>query len=254
MALTAGALSQVSVSSNSDSLSSAVATMGTAPYTYQWYRSTTTGFSPGGGNLILGATSLTLNDSGLIPNTVYFYKVVVTDSASPAATATSSQLAVTTTPTTLSQNVFAQSPTVGQTDLQFNNDTISAQVDVSAGAALYYPGQAMKIVANTLGGIPRVIAANGATDNVLGFINYDIKSVSFGVGQNVELSLAGNVMWLYTTAAVTQGAQVCVDVSATAAVQPTGATATVVGFALDGAAAAGALIRVFLKTPSFATA
>src|SRR5581483_9528523 len=114
MSLTAGALTLVSVQSTTASLSSAVATMGTAPYTYQWYRSTTTGFSPVPSNIITGATALTLSDSSLIPNTPYFYKVVATDSASPAATVTSSQLAVTTLATTLSQNQFAQVPVVGQ--------------------------------------------------------------------------------------------------------------------------------------------
>lgn len=258
MSISVAALSQVSVSSNSAVLSSGVASGGTGPYTYQWYMSTTTGFTPGGGNIVAGATSqLNQSFSGLIPNTVYFFKVVATDSL--AATGTSAQLSVTTTPTQLSQNVLQQSAVVGQLDMQFNFDTISAQVDVSAGAsAAYYQGQAMKIVPNTVGGVPRVIAAAASNDNILGFINFDIKSVSFGLGvsQNpmMELSMAGNVMWLYATGAITQGNQVCLDVSASAAVQATGNSATVVGWALDGAAAAGALIRVVLRTPSFLTA
>lgn len=255
MALTAGAITQTSVSSNSSVMAVATATMGTAPYvSYQWYRSTTTGFSPGPSNIITGQVAQTLNDSGLIPNTVYFYKNIVTDSASPAATATSTQLSVTTTPTQLSQNQFAMAPIVGSADLNFNYNTMSAQVDVSAGANLLYQGQAVKIVANTLGGVPRVIACNGITDNVFGFVNYNVKNISFGVGQNLEVSSAGNVIWLYATGAITQGARVCLDTSATAGVQATGATATVVGWAIDGAAAAGTLIRVHLTCPSFATA
>lgn len=254
MATTAGVLSQVSVSSNSAVLSSAVATGGTAPYSYQWYRSTTTGFSAGPSNIITGATSLTLNDSALIPNTVYFYKVVATDSSSPAVAGTSAQLSVTTTLVQLSQNQFAQSPIVGQPDLNFNFNTMSMQVDTSAGANVLSQGQFVKIVANTLGGIPRVVAASAITDNVVGVVNYNIKNISFAVGQNLEVSSAGNVVWLYATAAITQGARVCLDTSAVAAVQPTGASATVVGWAIDGAAAAGSLIRVHLTCPSFATA
>lgn len=254
MATTAGALTVGTIGSTTVSLTSAVATGGTAPYTYQWYRSTTSGFSPGPTNILTGKTSLTLNDSGLIPNTAYYWKVVATDSSSPAVTGTSSQATATTTPTTLSQNSFAQSPVVGQPDMNYNYNTISCQVDSSAGTSLLYQGQAVKIVANTLGGIPRVVACNGITDNVLGFINYDVKSVSFGVGQNMEVSSAGNVIWLYATGAITQGARVCLDTSATGAVQATGATATVVGWAMDGASAAGQLIRVHLTCPSFATA
>lgn len=252
MSLTAGALSQVSVSSNSAVLSSAAATSGTAPYTYQWYRSDVSGFSPGAGNLISGATSLTLNDSGLIPNSPVYYKVVVTDSAS--ATATSSQLAVTTLPTVLSQNVFNQSPIVGMVDMPYNYDTFAVQVDSSAGSNLLYAGMAVKIVANNAGGVPRVVACSNKADNVFGFVNFDIKSVSFGVGQMMEVSTSGNVIWLYATGAISQGAQVCLDTNASGAVQATGNSATVVGYALDGAAGYGSIIRVRLATPSFATA
>lgn len=96
MALTAGALSQVSVTSVGDVLASAVATMGTSPYTYQWYRSITSGFTPGTGNILAGKTSLNISDSGLLPKTTYYYKVVATDSAGTPAHATSAQLAITT--------------------------------------------------------------------------------------------------------------------------------------------------------------
>lgn len=254
MATTAGALTLVSVASTTANLSSAVATAGTAPYTYQWYRSTTTSFSPGPSNIITGATSLTLADTNLIPNTPYFYKVRATDSSSPAVTGDSAQLAVTTTATTLSQNVIAQSPVVGQPDMPYNFNTKSVQIDVSAGTAVYTQGTAVKIVANTKGGVPRVIACSGNTDNVFGFINFNLKNVTYGVGQNAEISSGGNVIWLYATAAITQGAQVCLDVTSPGAVQPTGGSATYVGYALDGAAASGSLIRVELKCPTFATA
>ncbi len=96
MALTAGALSQVSVASTSDSLASAVATMGSTPYTYQWYRSLEgTGFTPGTSNIVTGATALSLADTGLVPSTIYYYKVVVSDAL--GSHATSSSLTVTTT-------------------------------------------------------------------------------------------------------------------------------------------------------------
>ena len=68
------------------------ATGGTSPYTYQWHRDTVSGFTPGAGNLVSGATSATLADTGLTNGTVYFYKCVVTDDVSD--TATSNQVAV----------------------------------------------------------------------------------------------------------------------------------------------------------------
>jgi hypothetical protein len=253
MATTAGALSLVSVSSTTASLSSAVATAGTAPYTYQWYRSTTTGFSPGPGNILTGKTSLTLNDSALIPNSIYYYKVVATDSSSPAVAGTSSQLAVTTLVASQSPNAFGQSQFLGMIDMKFDYNTMSAQIDVTAGAAVYRAGQAVKVVANTAGGVPKVIGVSADADVVLGFINFDIKSQSFVAGSMCELSMNGNVIWLYAGEAITQGLRVCLKADQPGTVWATGHTANLVGWALDGAAAAGELIRVFLLTPSFAS-
>lgn len=252
MATTAGALSQLSVGATTASLSSAVATAGTAPYAYQWYRSTTTGFSPGAGNIIAGATALTLNDTGLIPNTNYFYKVVATDSGSVAGT--SSQLAVSTTATTLNPNQFAQSPVVGQIDMRFDYDTVAVQIDTSQATALYQ-GAAVKIV-DSADGIPKVIGVTANSDEVFGFINFDIKTVAYGAGDRAEISQAGNYIYLYATAAIARGTQVQLDISTmggvTAKVGSSGAD--LVGWAFDKATAAGQLIRVKLTVPSFAKA
>ncbi len=90
-ALTAGAVVQTGSTATTISFTAAAATGGSSPYTYQWYRSITSGFTPGGGNILSGQTSLTLADSsGLSANTVYYYKLVSTDNA--AATATSTQI------------------------------------------------------------------------------------------------------------------------------------------------------------------
>ena len=252
MATTAGALTLVSVQSTTASLSSAAATGGTGPYTYQWYKSTTSGFSPGAGNIISGATALTLSATGLIPGTQYYFEVVATDSGS--VTGNSSQLSVLTTAPVLSQNQFALAPYLGSLDLMYNTDTVAAQIDASAAANVFYPGQAVKLVANNNGGLPKVIGCTAKTDAVFGWINYDVKSASFGAGQNCEISQSGNVMYLYATGAITQGAQVCLDTTTIGGVQATGNSATLVGWAFDGAAAAGSLIRVKIQNPSFATA
>src|SRR5689334_17580008 len=138
MTLTAGTLSQVSVGSTTASLAATAATGGTGPYTYQWYRSTTTGFTPGGGNIISGATALTLSDSGLIPGTQYYYKVVATDTGDSNTTVTYTQLAVTTAGPALSQNQFAQTPLLGQIDLRFPYNSVSVQVDSSQSTPLVF--------------------------------------------------------------------------------------------------------------------
>jgi hypothetical protein len=251
-AVVAGALSLISIQSTTASLSSAVATGGTGPYTYQWYRSTTSGFTPGGGNLIAGATALTLNDSGLIPNTSYFWKVVATDSL--AATGTSSQLAASTSVPVLNPNQFQLSPFLGQIDLRFDYNTTSALIDVSQSTPLY-AGSAVKVV-DSADGVPKVVGCAANSDEVWGFINFDIKTVQFLAGVPCEVSQKGNVMFLYATTAISRSAQVQLDLSTNggvAAVVPSSG-ADIVGYAFDKAAAPGALIRVAIQTPSFSKA
>lgn len=253
MSLTAGALSLVNVTNQTISLSSAAATMGTAPYTYQWYESTTTGFTPGAGNLVSGATSLTLTRTGLIPATTYYYKVIATDSASPAATSTATQLAVTTQPAQ-NQNQFSQTTILGMVDLPYSYATVGALIDATQATTLY-AGAAVKLVASTTGGVPSVIGCSANSDAVFGFINYNVKNPGFVAGNAVEISQAGNVMYLYATGAITQGAQLQLDVAANGGVAASvgSSGADYVGWAFDGAAAAGAIIRVHLTVPSFKT-
>ncbi len=251
MALTAGTLSQVSVLSNSVVVASTVATGGTGPYTYQWYISTSTGFVPGAGSLVAGATSLQPTITGLIPNTAYFAKLVSTDTGAGNATVTSTQLAVTTTPQQLSQNQFAQVPIAGQLDLRFDYDTVSVLIDVSQATPLY-AGMAVKVV-NSSGGVPKVIGCAADSDSVFGFIQFDIKTIAFSAGAPAEIGQGGNCMYLYATGAIARGTQVTLDLSASAAVaQATGSSgSTIVGWAYDQAAGAGSILRVRLTVPSF---
>ncbi len=254
MSVTAGSLSQVATAATTITVSASAGTGGIAPYTYQWYRSTTSGFTPGGGNIITGATSLTLNDSGLIPNTKYYYEMIVTDST--ASTASSSQIAIVTTAPVLSQNAFAQVPFVGVVDMTVGStNVLAAQIDASAGTNLYYPGQFVKIVASTTGGLPKVIGCTTKSDSAIGAIRFNTKDISYGAGQNCEIALWGTVIWLYATGAITQFAEVCLDTTSPGGVQATGNTATFVGTAIDGAAAAATLIRVLLvPNVAYATA
>lgn len=252
MSIAAGALSQVSVASTSAVLSSAAASGGVGPYTYQWYRSTTSGFTPGVGNIISGATALSLSDSGLIPNTQYYYKVVATDTGDSNVTSTSAQLAVATAPQTLAPNQFAQEPLVGMIDMRFPYNTMSVQIDASQASALY-AGAAVKMV-DSAGGVPKVVGCAANSDDCLGFINFDIKTVQFVAGSVAEISMAGNVMFLMATGAIARGAQVVLSLTTMGGVAAASGSGgeNIVGWALDKAAAAGTVIRVFLKTPSFA--
>lgn len=251
MAITAGVISQVSVTDTTANLSATAATGGTGPYTYQWYRSTTSGFTPGGGNIISGATSLTLADSGLLPNTTYYYKVVATDTGHSNDTAEYTQLAVVTAMQTLSQNQFQQTEYIGTMDQHFNYNTHPCEVDVSQTTSLF-AGQAVKMV-DSAGGVPKVVACTSAADAVFGFVNYNFKNVSWAAGQAVEVSLAGNVMYLRATSTISRMAKVRLDIATVGGVKSvTGSSSdTLVGWAYDKASTAGDLIRVYIQTPYF---
>jgi cytochrome c553 len=96
MSLTAGSLSQISVGQLNNSLAATAATGGIGPYTYQWYRSLVSGFTPGPTNLVAGATALTLQDSGLTPGEQYYYNMVATDTGNSNATVQYTELPVLT--------------------------------------------------------------------------------------------------------------------------------------------------------------
>lgn len=260
MALTAGAISQVSVSQTTDSLASAVATMGSSPYTYQWYRNVVGSATIG--SSVSGATALTLNDSSLIPGTVYWYHVIVTDAL--GSVATSAGLSVTTlNPSVISPNAFTEGPFLGMLDQRYNYNTKEAAVD-STQVGTVYAGQAMKFPASpVLGGVPQLIACSAITDVCMGFIVFDIKNQGYaapglngqlgaaGTCSRFELAQDGDVIYLFATEAITRGARVCLDVSSPGGVSATGHTANLVGWAYDGATASGQLIRVQLTCPNY---
>lgn len=117
-ALTAGVASYASATNAVINMSATAASGGTAPLTYQWYRSTTANFTPGAGNLLAGATSLTLADSAsLVADTPYFYVCRVTDAASQTA----------------DSNQVAGALKAAPLNLGFIGDSITAGYGLSAG-------------------------------------------------------------------------------------------------------------------------
>lgn len=255
MATTIGTLTLVSVGATTDVISVPAATGGTSPYTYQTYRSTASGFTPGSTNAIAGATGLTVNDSGLTPGTQYYYKTVATDSSGTPVTATSAQLSVLTTAASPSPNQFTGSPTLGQLDLPYNVNTLPVQFD-PAGSGTLVAGQAVKWSTNSSGGPPMVVPSLAASDVVAGFVNYNIKNAQFNPGDPMEISMSGNVMYLYAALALTRG-QFLTSLPAAVAggcnggvVPVTGSSGNpIIGWALN-TVNIGALTRVMLTTPA----
>lgn len=147
----------------------------------------------------------------------------------------------------LTQNQFSQIPVQGQLDLGRNYETIACQVDTTTGGSLV-PGQAVKMY-DSAGGVPKVVECAADTDDVFGFLNYDLKNATFGSGDPVEVSqFRGNVMYMTASAAIARNAQVMIVVASKKV-----ATATsgkrIIGRALDKATADGDVIRVEIDLP-----
>lgn len=252
MAITAGAISLVSKEPKKVVLSATPATLGTAPYTYQWYRSTVSGFTPGVSNDLVGETALDLTDEfELVPGTTYYYKLVATDAVPVSVTYT--EFAVTLPQESMNPNQFAQKSLLGMLDQMMNYNTVPVEVDSSESGEIF-AGMAVKIV-DSKGGVPKVVKCSADSDEVFGFVNYSIKDQKFTAGMRMEVSQAGNVMYLYATTAIARGARVTLNV-----VSPGGVAELVgssgdriVGFAFDKGAV-GDLIRVKLLNPSFQVA
>lgn len=147
-------------------------------------------------------------------------------------------------------NQFLQAPLQGMTDLRFNGQTISGEVDVSSAGGLV-AGQAVKMI-DSQGGVPKFVECAADTDDVYGFINYDIKSQVFNALSRVEVSaMRNNVMYMTANAAIARNAKVMVVIASnTVATATTGKT--IVGRAFDKALLNGDLIRVTIDLPGVA--
>lgn len=252
--VTAGEISQVSVAQRQAVLSCTDAVNGSTPYSYQWYRSTTTGFTPGGGNILSGETSLSLTDTGLVPGTTYYYKLVVIDSAATPTSSTATQLAVTTSAVSPNPNQFVQSVFLGVLDEHFNGNVIPVQFDPD-GSGTLKAGQALKWV-DTASGVPLVAPSTARADVVCGFVAFNVKDVEYDPGDMLEMASDGCVQYLVATAAISRGAKVLSYVADVAGgclggIAPvTGSSGyPIVGYALDKAVA-GDVFRVFLQCMS----
>ncbi len=146
-----------------------------------------------------------------------------------------------------SQNQFKQSPVKGQLDLALEPNTIQCVVDPNQVTALV-PGQAV-VLSNLSDQIPMVAGAAARTDDIFGFVNYDLKLGSFGAGDRVSISFfRGNVQYMEAAAAFAPYVRLEPVISGST-VQTAVSGGRVIGFALDKASAAGDLVRVVIDLP-----
>ena len=238
-------------------ISWAEATGGTGPYQHNLYRSSINGFTPGAGNKIASALAsgvLSFQDTGLIPNTVYYYVVEAIDTGNGNTTVQSTQYTMpTTSQQSLSPNVAAPTEIAGTVDQMFSANSHEGVIDAGFNGTVY-PGQAVKIVdASTP--FPTFTPCTANNDPVWGFVNFDYVHPNFKAGDRVSISRGGNVIRLFATQTIAKGAEVVLDTTATAAVQNVvgaggSGTASLVGEAYDQGANNGIPFRVFLRCPS----
>lgn len=148
---------------------------------------------------------------------------------------------------TQAQNQFQQSAEKGMMDLRFNSNIISCQVDATSAGGLI-PGQPVKLV-DSVGGVPKIVECAADSDDVFGFIVFDIKSKQYNVGDKVEIAAFHDcVMYMEASAAIVRGEKVEI-VLAGVKVATAASGKMIVGRALDKATAAGQLIRVVTNLP-----
>lgn len=152
---------------------------------------------------------------------------------------------------TLNINQFNQSTIQGTLDLKFGGMVVSCQIDVSTAGGLT-PGTAVKMV-DSVGGVPKVVECAAATDEVFGFICYDLKQAVFNAYSPCEIAVinGGACMFMTANLAISRNQVVAIVVASDTVTPSTGGTRDV-GHAYDKAVNVGDLIRVLL-TPKTTT-
>ena len=146
------------------------------------------------------------------------------------------------------QNQLVQSPVLGAMDLRFNSNNISVEIDVSSAGGLV-PGQPVKMV-DSAGGVPKVVECAADSDDVFGFLIFDLKSSVYNALDKAEIALVNGagVMYMNSNAAIARDAQLAIVSGTPGNVQTAVALSgkTIIGRAFDKATAANQLIRVIM--------
>lgn len=146
----------------------------------------------------------------------------------------------------MEMNQFNISQVQGSLDLQ-NGVVLSCVVD-AAETTQIVAGQAVKL-ATTGGGTPKVLALTANTQGTFGFVVRNLKDVSRGAGETLEVAIKGSVMYMTAGEAINPAQMVEVVYTTNKVIVSDGVN-PIVGMALDKASADGDLIRVLIETPS----
>ncbi len=147
---------------------------------------------------------------------------------------------------TQSSNQFSQTPEKGQLDLAINWNVFDARIDPNSVADFTNAnGFAIKIVDSSSKQIT-VDLATAASDDIFGFIPFEIKTNTYVAGDLVRVGINLTVILMEASAAIVKGA--LVEILPTGNRVVTQTSGTIVGRALEKATADGDLIKVLIKT------
>jgi len=153
---------------------------------YNVYRSTTSGFTPGSGNLIAsGVTGTTYSNTGLAASTTYYYKVEAVDAdgtsaASAQATATTQAASSGTSIVSINAGGPAESNSGG------GDNSFVADEDYNAGTTTYAVTNTITIPAGVTTAAPAAVYQSARQ----GTVTYTIPGLTAGTSYTVRLHFA----------------------------------------------------------------
>lgn len=142
-------------------------------------------------------------------------------------------------------NQFAQSTEQGLLDLALNPNILNVRID-PASTDDFVAGTAVTLT-DAAGKVTLVDKA-AIDDDILGFVVYSAKKSVPVAGDFIEVAIQGSVMHMTASEAIARGGSVEIVVASDKVAPADTAGATIVGKALDKAAADGDLIRVIIGT------
>jgi hypothetical protein len=143
-------------------------------------------------------------------------------------------------------NQFNLSNEKGSLTLANIDNVYNCKVDASESATLV-PGDPVKIK-DIAGSLITIEKADAATDNILGFVARSFKKTEYVALDGIQIASNLCVMNMEASAAIAAGADLEISVS-TSKVATHAGTGSIIGKALEKAAADGDLIKVLIATP-----
>lgn len=146
-------------------------------------------------------------------------------------------------------NVFAPTEEIkGRKVLPANTESFSGMIDSSVEGSVV-PGTPMKIVA-TSAKLPHFAPCTSDSDNIIGFLEWNVIRSAYVAGTPCQVSPDTNVMYMEASGSINAGVNVAMDSYSNITVKAAGAGDKIIGYALESATAAGQLIRVKIRFAS----